>query len=103
VEKTRRDLPPCVSNLLLDVKAGRNITYLGRFTLASFLLKAGLNSADVMEIFYTSPGFDEAITCYQARRNAASGEYHPPSYQTLKVHGLCPVPDGLYEYPLARR
>jgi len=99
VEKITENLPPCISRLVSDVKAGRNVSYLGRYALASFLLKSGLKPAEVAEIFKSLPDFNDALTLYQAEHIAESGG-RPPSCETLKNLGLCPVPSGLCGRPL---
>lgn len=102
-------LPPCIGQLLSAAKAGRHISHLGRFTLTSFLLNAGMQPSDVIEIFRSSSDFNERMTRYQVEHIAGargSGtKYLPPSCDTLRTHGLCPGPDDLcrgVKHPLSR-
>ena len=99
MEKITENIPPSISRLVSDVKAGRNVSYLGRYTLASFLLKSGLKPAEVAEIFKSLPDFNDALTLYQAEHIAESGG-RPPSCELLKSRGLCPVSDGLCRHPI---
>jgi len=86
--------PPCIAQLLSAAKAGRHISHLGRFTLTSFLLNAGMKPPDVVDIFRSSSDFNERLTRYQVEHIAGSRgsgtKYIPPSCETLRTHGLCP-------------
>jgi len=71
------------------VKAGRNVSYLGRYTLASFLLKSGQEPAEAAETFKSLPDFDDALSLYQAEHIAECGDT-PPSCENLKIWDYAP-------------
>ncbi|RLG93187.1 hypothetical protein DRO37_08635 [Candidatus Bathyarchaeota archaeon] len=83
------NVTPCISRLISDVEAGRNVSYLGRYTLASFLLKSGQGLAEVAETFKSLPDLDDALTLYQAEHIAECGG-RPPSCEALKKSGIKP-------------
>lgn len=87
--------PPCVDHLLERIRRGENLTHTARFAITSFLLTLGETADEVVDMFDTSPDFDEEKTRYQVEHIAGStGEsYTPPSCQTMKTYGNCPGED----------
>ncbi|MHC1588124.1 MAG: DNA primase regulatory subunit PriL, partial [Candidatus Syntropharchaeia archaeon] len=78
--------PPCISRIISDVKKGLNIPHSARFALTSFLLKIGMEEKEIIDIYRTSPDFDEEKTRYQVR-HIASKNYTPPSCSTMRTYG----------------
>ena len=89
--------PPCIRELLAFTREGQNISHLGRFALATFLLHVGLSIEDIVDLFRKAPDFQQDLARYQVRH--ISGEfgsgtkYTPPSCATLQTHHLCRAGD----------
>ncbi|MHA1861187.1 MAG: hypothetical protein ACTSVM_02695 [Candidatus Ranarchaeia archaeon] len=89
--------PPCIRELLAFTREGQNISHLGRFTLATFLLHVGLSVDGIVDLFRKAPDFQQDLARYQVRH--ISGEigsgtkYTPPSCATLQTHHLCRAGD----------
>lgn len=92
-EVSRECFPPCISKMLSEVLAGKNISHQPRFTLTSFLIKVGLSVDEVVQIFSNVPDFDENLTRYQVEHIAGikggGTKYTPPSCNTLRTYNLC--------------
>jgi DNA primase large subunit len=90
---TKQFFPPCISNQLSKLLSGENISHQGRFTLTSFFLNIGMKDEEILNIFRTSPDFDEKKAAYQIRhikgRRFGKTKYTPPSCKTLRTYGLC--------------
>lgn len=86
--------PPCISNLIKNVRAGANIPHSARFALTSFLLNIGMSEEQVMQTFRVSPDFDEDMTRYQIRHISSRG-YTAPSCSTMETYGNCQDSDEL--------
>jgi DNA primase large subunit len=100
--------PPCIKNLYNFLISGQHISHVGRFTLTSFLLTAGMKVDKLIELYGSISDFNQRLTRYQVEHIAGvrgSGtKYTPPSCETLKTHRLCPGPDDLcilIKHPLA--
>lgn len=92
-EVSRESYPPCISKMLSEILAGRNISHHARFTLTSFLINIGLPVDEVIQIFSNVPDFDENLTRYQVEHIAGikggGTKYTPPACNTLRTYGLC--------------
>lgn len=100
--------PPCIKHLYDFLISGQHISHVGRFTLTSFLLNAGMKIDKLIELYTSISDFNQRLTRYQVEHIAGvrgSGtKYTPPSCETLKTHRICPGPDDLCEtikHPLA--
>jgi len=93
VIEERRDTPPCVIRLLSRQKNGENLSHMERRTLATYLIAIGRNMGELMDVFRTSPDFNERIARYQLEHLAglrgARRKYSVPSCRTMKTYGLC--------------
>ncbi|HLH86444.1 MAG TPA: DNA primase regulatory subunit PriL, partial [Thermoplasmataceae archaeon] len=84
--------PPCVKTYLSQMHDGVNLPHLARFTLVSFLHKAGMSSEKIIELFRTAPDFNERLTTYQVNHitgTISSTEYSPPKCAVLGSNHLC--------------
>ncbi len=85
--------PPCIKSLYSATFSGQNIPHLGRFTLTSFLLNAGMTPEEVMKLFSQLADFDQKMTQYQVEHIAgvrgSRTKYSPPNCDTLRTHGIC--------------
>jgi len=91
-------LPPCIRLLLAKVQAGENLSHSGRFALTAFLHALGMSADEIMQLFSTSPDFDESKTRYQIDHitgKISGTEYTPPECSTMKSYGICFGEDNL--------
>ncbi len=94
-------LPGCVVGMLERLRNGE-ASHNVMFILATFFINLGLKKDAMVEIFSTSPKFDEKTTSYQLE--FLSGEksgtkYTCPACATIKSYGLCPKDCGV-KHPL---
>jgi DNA primase large subunit len=90
--------PPCMKKLLGAVQSGLNVPHVGRFALVTFLHSIGLDAEEILNLFITSPDFDEGKTRYQIEHitgKISSTEYAAPQCQTMKSWGICFDSDNL--------
>ncbi|HTT35306.1 MAG TPA: hypothetical protein VMH78_05505 [Thermoplasmata archaeon] len=84
--------PPCIRKMRRMLEAGENLSHAGRFALAAFLHRAGVDAEGIVDAYRGAPDFDESITRYQVehitQRDGGRG-YTPPECETLRSHGLC--------------
>ncbi|MEM1537198.1 MAG: DNA primase large subunit PriL [Candidatus Nezhaarchaeales archaeon] len=99
LEDRQAAYPPCILNLLEEVEAGRNLSHMARFTLATFMLSVGKTVEEVIDLFRRLPDFDEKKTYYHVKHVAgevgSKTKYTPPRCDTLKTFHLCVNPDAL--------
>ncbi|UCG68445.1 MAG: DNA primase large subunit PriL [Thermoplasmata archaeon] len=91
-------LPPCMRQLLAKVQAGENLPHSGRFALTAFFHALGMSSEEVLQLFSSSPDFDESKTRYQIEHitgKISGTEYTPPECSTMKSYGICQGEDAL--------
>ena len=85
--------PPCIHQLHKDALSGRHLSHMGRFTLACFLVHAGMSVDDVVNSFRNIADFNERLTRYQvehiAGERGSKERYILPSCDTLRTHGIC--------------
>ena len=96
----RGDDPPCIQNLLAQLKNGENLPHMARWTLAVYLLHRGKSVDQIVDLFRTAPDFKERITRYYVEHAKKKG-YKMPSCAKIKSYGLCPGDCGRSS-PLAR-
>lgn len=80
--------PPCIQNMLMRLKMSENIPHTARWTLATYMLKTGMKSADVMALYRSAPDYSERTTRYQVEYLKQKG-YSMPSCITMDSYGLC--------------
>lgn len=89
--------PPCIKALYEATKSGGRVSHIGRFALSSFLLNIGMSVEEVVDLFRSSPDFNERLARYQvehiAGRKGSRTKYIPPRCSTLRTHGVCPAMD----------
>jgi DNA primase large subunit len=89
--------PPCIKALLLQVKAGKNLSHPARFALTSFLANIGMKEDEIILIYQMSPDFDYELTRYQVEhiKGSSGKDYIPPGCSTMETYGNCVESDGL--------
>ena len=93
--------PPCIKHAFEGLMAGRRAAHMERFALTSFLINAGMEIDEIVNLFVSVTDFDESFTRYQIEHIAglrgSRTRYTPPTCSTLKTHGVCHNPDQLCE------
>ncbi len=86
-------LPPCMKEILSELKRGMNIPHTARFAITSFLLNIGMDVDGVIALFKSAPDFDEEKTRYQVEHIAGErgkgAEYISPSCDTMRTYNNC--------------
>jgi len=97
VRGPERTYPPCIREAMRLAREGMNIPHSQRFALTSFLLTIGWSVQEVVELFASSPDFDEKMATYQVEHIAGSTGtvYTPPSCATMQTYGNCIGKDEL--------
>jgi DNA primase large subunit len=94
--------PPCVRHAFEGLMAGRRLSHMERFALTSFLVNAGMDIDEIVNLFVSVTDFDEEFTRYQVEHIAglrgSRTRYTPPTCSTLRTHGVCHNPDRLCEH-----
>jgi DNA primase large subunit len=87
--------PPCMQAIMDAIKRGENVPHTARFAITAYLLKRGWGVDEVVELFRSSPDFNERITRYQVQHIAGQvggrKEYSVPNCETMRAWGLCPT------------
>ncbi|MBC7090850.1 MAG: hypothetical protein H5T50_02935 [Nitrososphaeria archaeon] len=85
--------PPCVTQILDKIKAGKNLSHYERFFITTFLLKRGKTIDEIISLFSFSPDFNEKIARYQVEHIAGlrggRKQYNVPDCKTLFSQSLC--------------
>ena len=80
-------MAPCMAKIIERARNGENLPHFARVAVASYLLKFGKSVDEVVEIFSSTPNFEEKIARYQVEFIAKKG-YSPPSCQAMESYGL---------------
>lgn len=104
-------MPPCMQNLLGNMQSGVNLPHSARFAVTSFLLSIGMKQEEVMQLYRSSPDFDENRTRYQVMHiagaqsiDSSGSRYTPPACSTMATYGNCVGKDKICDrisHPLA--
>lgn len=86
-------MPPCILAIMKDLKEGKPLSHMARFTITAFLLKIGMSVEEVLNVFRNVVDFDENKALYQIKHIAgiigSKTKYSPPKCEVLKSFGLC--------------
>jgi len=89
--------PPCIKALYNAITSGHHLSHIGRFTLTTFLVNAGMSPEEVIALYQSLSDFNERLTRYQvehiAGERGSRTKYRPPNCGTLRTHGVCIAPD----------
>lgn len=89
------EAPPCMTAIMEALKRGENLPHTARFAIVTYLLKTGWDVERVIDLFRSSPDFNEKITRYQVMHIAGQvggrKQYSVPSCETMNSWGLCPT------------
>ena len=82
--------PPCIQQLLEDLKRHENLPHHARWYLAVYLLHTGMVVEQLISLYSNLPDFNEKITRYQIEHAQKKG-YSIPTCATVKSWGIsCP-------------
>lgn len=95
--------PPCMKEILAQLKSGLNVSHSARFVIASFMLNVGMKVEEVIDVFRSVPDFNEEKTIYQVEHIAGLRgkrvEYLSPSCDTMRTYQLC-ISDCKVSHPI---
>ncbi len=98
--------PPCIKAILYRVMHGENLSHNERLGVAFFYLNTNHSIEETVDIFRTSPDFDENIARYQTEFAAGSGgkgkKYSMYNCVKLKSFHLCKDDDPNFGDKLCR-
>jgi len=98
--------PPCIKAILYSVMHGENLSHNERLAIACFYLNTNHSIEETVDIFRTSPDFDEDIARYQTEFAAGSGgkgkKYSMYKCAKLKSLHLCRATDPNFGDKLCR-
>ena len=98
--KDPASFPPCIKAILSNLREGVNVPHTARFAVTSFLLNVGLTVDEIIELYKSSPDFDEERTRYQVVHisgEMGSTRYTAPSCSTMRTYGNCIDTDDVCE------
>jgi DNA primase large subunit len=98
--KDPSSFPPCIKAILSNLREGVNVPHTARFAVTSFLLNVGLTVDEIIELYKSSPDFDEERTRYQVVHisgEMGSTKYTAPSCSTMRTYGNCVDSDDVCE------
>ena len=98
--KDPSSFPPCIKAILSNLREGVNVPHTARFAVTSFLLNVGLTVDEIIELYQSSPDFDEERTRYQVVHisgEMGSTRYTAPSCSTMRTYGNCVDNDDVCE------
>ena len=83
--------PPCMQKIYSELASGIQVNHSARFAIATFLSGIGTSSESIIELFRTTPNFNERTTRYQVEKLAGvrGKGYASPSCDKLRIHNLC--------------
>jgi DNA primase large subunit len=105
--------PPCVESLVERATAGESLSDPAEFALVAFLTSANADPDELREFTGADTDGRAAAVGYRADRvgDDSGAQYAPPSCETMRAYGECPVADdedptddarcGTISHPLA--
>jgi len=88
VKVGQENYPPCVRRMIEELALNVNLPHTARVALGIYLVKAGLPTDKIMEIFRGAPDFSEKTTRYQVEY-LRTKNYSMPSCSTMDSYGVC--------------
>ena len=90
-EVAPESFPPCMQKMYSELASGIQVNHSARFAIATFLSGIGMSSERIIEVFRSTPNFNERTTRYQVEKLAGvKGKgYASPSCDKLRTLNLC--------------
>ncbi|MEM2974312.1 MAG: hypothetical protein QW112_01650 [Candidatus Micrarchaeia archaeon] len=82
------EIPPCMNRLIEQLKNGGNVPHVGRWVIATYLMRRGFGIDEIVALFSNTPNFNEKTTRYQLEFIKKKG-YGIPTCANLDSYGLC--------------
>jgi DNA primase large subunit len=91
------DYPPCINGLLKRASTGQHMSHVERFTLVTYLLRQGVSTDSIVNIFSGMSDFNADKTLYQIEnlariRYGDNKPYVTYNCSSLQTHGVCSGP-----------
>lgn len=86
--------PPVIVKLIEDIREGKPLPHMQRFTVATFLINIGMENDEILEMIgiADAPDYAKDATLYQLNQIRTGGgddePYQPPTYETIESWGL---------------
>ena len=88
VKVGQENYPPCIRRMVEELALNVNLPHTARVALAIYLVKAGVATERVVDVFRGAPDFSEKTTHYQVEYLRTKG-YNMPSCATMDSYGVC--------------
>ena len=88
VKLGQENYPPCIKRMIEELSLNVNLPHTARVALAIYLVKAGVATEKVIDVFRGAPDFSEKTTHYQVEYLRTKG-YNMPSCATMDSYGVC--------------
>jgi len=88
VKVGQENYPPCIRRMIEELAMNINLPHTARVALGIYLVKAGLPTDKIVDIFRGAPDFSEKTTRYQVDYLRTKG-YNMPSCATMDSYGVC--------------
>ena len=88
VKVGQENYPPCVRRMVEELALNVNLPHTARVALGIYLIKAGMPTDKIIEVFRGAPDFSEKTTRYQVEYLRTKG-YSMPSCSTMDSYGVC--------------
>jgi len=97
----RKDIAPCIQELINALNKGENVQHIGRWVAAVYLARIGWTEDQIIALFSKTPNFNHKIAQYHVHY-IIQKKYVVPSCETIKSYGLCTNECGT-KSPLSKR
>ena len=91
--------PPCMKAIINHVQSGSPVAHQPRFVLAAFLANVNMPTEQIMDLFRSTPNFNEKKTKYYIEytmgKRGSGIKYSPPGCEKMVLYGLCVNKDAL--------
>ena len=84
----QENYPPCIRRMIEELSLNVNLPHTARVALAIYLVRAGVATDKIVDIFRGAPDFSEKTTRYQVEYLRTKG-YSMPSCATMDSYGAC--------------
>ena len=84
----QENYPPCIRRMLEELSLNVNLPHTARVALGIYLIKAGMPTGKIIDVFRGAPDFSESTTRYQVEYLRTKG-YNMPSCATMDSYGVC--------------
>jgi len=88
VKVGQENYPPCIRRMIEELALNVNLPHTARVALAIYLVRAGVATDKIVDIFRGAPDFSEKTTRYQVEYLRTKG-YSMPSCATMDSYGVC--------------